>query len=270
MMAFFLLMWLLAFVPEEVLKGISEYFENPWKPSMAGGSGTGDATSIINGGGEDITRSRGQVKLTNTGKVDVVTEAAEEEIRQLEALKAKIEAMIDTNPLLGQFKNQLRIDITEEGLRIQIVDEEKRPMFALASTRMEPYAAQILQQIAPVINELSNKISIAGHTDARPFPGDGKGYSNWELSADRSNEARRALIKGGYSEDKIMRVTGLASSVPLIAEQPLDPANRRISIIVMNKRTEQEIRNSASIDVSEKLPLNPEAVEAKVPPAQGH
>lgn len=254
MMAFFLLMWLLAFVPEEVLKGIAEYFDNPWKPSMTGGKGTGDATSIIDGGGEDITRSRGQVKLTNEGAKDIVTEASEEDNQQLEALKARIEALIATNGLLSQFRNQIKIDITAEGLRIHVVDEEKRPMFTLANAKMEPYAAQILDLMAPIINELPNKVSIAGHTDAYPFPGNGKSYSNWELSADRANAARRELINGGLLEDKIMRVIGLAASVHLNPDDPFDSANRRISIIVMNKQTEQGIRANASINVSENNP----------------
>lgn len=254
MMAFFLLMWLLAFVPEEVLKGIAEYFDNPWKPSMTGGKGTGDATSIIDGGGEDITRSRGQVKLTNEGAKDIVTEASEEDNQQLEALKARIEALIATNGLLSQFRNQIKIDITSEGLRIHVVDEEKRPMFTLANAKMEPYAAQILDLMAPIINELPNKVSIAGHTDAYPFPGNGKSYGNWELSADRANAARRELIKGGLLEEKIMRVIGLAASVHLNPDDPFDSANRRISIIVMNKQTEQGIRANASINVSENNP----------------
>jgi len=273
MMAFFLLMWLLGTTELSVRQGIAEYFRDPWKPSLQGGANTGDATSVIQGGGEDLTQSDGQVKLTNEGKEDIVAEASdsEKELEQLEMLKEKIEKMIETNPLLQQFQNQLKIDITQEGLRIQIIDSEGRPMFNSASARMESYAAEILRQIAPVINELPNKISIAGHTDAKPFPGSGQGYTNWELSADRANSARKELIKSGLKEEKMMRVVGLSSSVPFVKDDPFAATNRRISIIVMNRHTAEEIITSgSSIDVSAQKGLQKEAVtgETAAPPAK--
>jgi len=264
MMAFFLLMWLLGTTEPAFRQGIAEYFKDPWKPSLQGGPNTGDATSVIKGGGEDITQSEGQIKLTNEGKQDIVGEAAEseKEMEQLGALKEKIERMIETSPLLQQFQSQLKIDITQEGLRIQIIDSEGRPMFNSASARMESYALEILHQIAPVINELPNKISIAGHTDAKPFPGSGQGYTNWELSADRANSARKELIKSGLKEEKMMRVVGLSSSVPYVNEDPLAATNRRISIIVMNKQTAEEIITGGSkIDVSTQEPLEKESIK---------
>lgn len=121
-------------------------------------------------------------------------------------------------------------------------------MFNTASARMEPYAAQILDQLAPVINELPNRISVSGHTDSVPFPGNGEGYTNWELSADRSNAARKELVRGGLKDEKIIRVVGLASSVHLDRDDPYNPMNRRISIIVLNKKTEEGIVNSANLD----------------------
>lgn len=263
MMAFFLLMWLLGTTEPAFRQGIAEYFKDPWKPSLQGGPNTGDATSVIKGGGEDITQSEGQVKLTDQGKEDIVGEAAEseKEMEQLEALKEKIERMIETNPLLTQFQNQLKIDITQEGLRIQIIDSEGRPMFNSASAKLEGYASEILRQIAPVINELPNKISIAGHTDAKPFPGGGQGYTNWELSADRANSARKELIKSGLKEEKMMRVVGLSSSVPYVREDPWAATNRRISIIVMNKHAAEEIMTGGSgIDISMQKPLDKGAI----------
>lgn len=271
MMAFFLLMWLLGTTEPAFRQGIAEYFKDPWKPSLQGGPNTGDATSVIKGGGEDITQSEGQVKLTNKGQEDIVGDAfeSEKEIAQLEALKERIEGMIETNPLLQQFKNQLRIDITQEGLRIQIIDSEGRPMFNLASARMESYASEILHQIAPVINELPNKISIAGHTDAKPFPGNGQGYTNWELSADRANSARKELIKGGLKGEKMMRVVGLSSSVPFVKADPFAAMNRRISIIVMNKHTAEEIATGGSgIEVSAQDPLQQESITRASSPEQ--
>lgn len=265
MMAFFLLLWLLGAVNDkQKLKGIAEYFKDPWKPVLSGGDGAGDATSIIKGGGDDLTRKEGQVKMTEQGKQAELIEASDQEseailaedARHLQQLEKKLEQMIETNPVLQQFQNQLKIDITSEGLRIQIVDQEKRPMFSTASARMEPYAAQIIDQLAPAINELPNRISIAGHTDARPFPGSNQGYTNWELSADRSNAARKELVRGGLKDEKILRVIGLASSVAMDQTHPLDPVNRRISIIVMNKRSEDAIVSGAKLEVSSDKPLN--------------
>ena len=270
MMAFFLLMWLLGTTEPSYRQGIADYFKDPWKPSMQGGSSIGDATSVLKGGGEDLTQSEGQVKMTNKGKEDIVAEAgeSEQEEQRLEELKKKIEEMVETNPLLNPFQDQLKIDITQEGLRIQIIDEEGRPMFNSASAKMEDYATEILHEIAPVINELPNKISIAGHTDSKPFPGGGQGYTNWELSADRANSARKELIKGGLKEEKMMRVVGLASSAPLVKDKPLDATNRRISIIVMNKQTADEIvTGDAKVDVSARKPIAKEALMGAKPAA---
>lgn len=270
MMAFFLLMWLIGTTEPAIRQGIADYFKDPWKPSIQGGPNTGDATSVIQGGGEDITQSEGQVKLTNAGLEEIVGDSSEseKEIAQLEALKERIEGMIETHPLLQQFKNQLRIDITHEGLRIQIIDSEGRPMFNLASAKMESYASEILHQIAPVINELPNKISIAGHTDAKPFR-PRQGYTNWELSADRANSARKELVKGGLKEEKVMRVVGLSSSVPLVKDDPFAAMNRRISIIVMNKHTADEIATGGSgIEVSAQHPLQRESIMGTTSAAQ--
>lgn len=266
MMAFFLLMWLLGTTEPSIRQGIADYFTDPWRPSIAGGANTGDATSLIQGGGQDVTQSEGQVKLTNEGKQESIAEASDRDvdeeaerrdINHLKQLKEKIDNLIETTPLMNQYKDQLMIDFTTEGLRIQIMDQEKKAMFNTASAKMEPYAAQILDQLAPVINELPNRISVSGHTDSAPFPGNGQGYTNWELSADRANAARKELVRGGLKDEKIIRVVGLASSVHLNKDNPLDPINRRISIIVLNKRTEEGVINSANVrDFAQKKLLN--------------
>lgn len=272
MMAFFLLMWLLGTTEPSVRQGIAEFFADPWRPSLAGGANTGDATSLIQGGGQDVTQSEGQVKLTNEGKQEIVAAASdwdtedEQErldINHLKELKKKIDNLIETNPLLNQFKNQLKIDITSEGLRIQIIDQEKKAMFNTASAKMEPYAAQIIDQLAPVINELPNRISVSGHTDSVPYPGNGQGYTNWELSADRANAARQELIRGGLKDDKIIRVVGLAASVHLNNDDPLDPVNRRISIIVMNKKAVKGVLNSYNLDAFTQNALTKDTLQPK-------
>ena len=259
MMAFFLLMWLLGSTTQGDKEGIAEYFKNPFKPSLSGGSGAGDATALIKGGGEDLTRSTGQVKMTNTGRAEGVTRAEEADTGLFEDLKADLEQLVEKSTLLARFEEQLKIDITQEGLRVQIVDKAQRPMFDLASARMASYSRKILNEIAPVINQLPNRISISGHTDATPFSSYIEDYSNWELSADRANAARRQLQKAGLKEEKFVRIVGLASSVPYDAENPRNPINRRISIIVLNRKTERELfeKTRPTSDVSEEDELSP-------------
>jgi chemotaxis protein MotB len=256
MMAFFLLMWLLGSTTKGDLQGISDYFRTPLKVAMSGGSGSGDSSSVIQGGGKDMTRRDGQVKRgeipaeKKTYDLKAAKAALErEESARLKALKSRIEATIEANPLLKKYKHQLLLDITSEGLRIQIVDEQNRPMFALAKAELQPYTRDILDVLGMVLNEVPNKIGLSGHTDSTPYPSDA-GYSNWELSADRANASRRELVRGGLADDKVLRVVGLGSAAHLDRKDPFNPINRRISIIVMNKRTEEAVRrDAATLDV---------------------
>ncbi len=266
MMAFFLLMWLLGSTSQGDLKGIADFFNTPLKVALAGGGGAGDSSSILKGGGEDLTRAHGQVKKgdieaqrqrINLQALPADRAALEKiEAEKLNGLKAQIEAMIENTPALKQFRNQLLLDITTEGLRIQIVDEQNRPMFDSASAELKPYTRQILREIGPVLNDVENRISLSGHTDATPYAGGDKGVGNWELSTNRANASRRELIVGGLQEFKVMRVVGLASAVPYDQNDPFAAVNRRISIIVMNKRTEEAIMRDGKIldvDVSSGL-----------------
>lgn len=247
MMAFFLMMWLLGSVSKAELKGISEYFSTPLKVILSGGPSVGNASSIIQGGGTDLSRTEGQVKKGGFGVLrsrPKDLKSAKEELERLETerltqLKSRVESAIDRHRMLRIFKKQLFLDITGEGMRIQIVDEKNRPMFALASAELQPYTKEILHEIGTLLNDVPNKITISGHTDAKPFAGGEKGYSNWELSTDRANACRRELVAGGMGDDKVIRVVGLASSVLLDKENPESPQNRRISIVVMNKKMEE-------------------------------
>jgi chemotaxis protein MotB len=248
MMAFFLLMWLLGSTAKGDLQGIAEYFQSPLKAAMAGGSGSGDSSSVIQAGGKDLTRKDGQVRKAEdvpgkrTYHVKLgAAEAEQLELGRLLALKARIEQAIESRANLRQFRHQLLIDITTEGLRIQIVDEQNRPMFALARAELQPYTKEILREIAHALNDMPNRVSLAGHTDATPYASGEKGYSNWELSADRANASRRELIAGGMDETKVVRVVGLSSAVLFDKEDPYSPANRRISIIVMNRGAEESV-----------------------------
>ncbi|MCF8176214.1 MAG: flagellar motor protein MotB [Burkholderiaceae bacterium] len=248
MMAFFMLMWLLGSTTQGDLEGIADYFQNPLKVSMAGGSGSGDSSSVIQGGGKDLTATVGQVKSgdieapkknLNLQKLKLEFERIER--AKLAGLKSDLEAMIDGSPTLQQFKNQLLLDLTSEGLRIQIVDEKNRPMFDSASSEVKPYTRVILREIGKMLNQVENHVGLSGHTDAQPFGGGLREFSNWELSTNRANASRRELVAGGMRDDKVMRVVGLASTVLFDKKDAYNPINRRISIVIMNKRTEEAI-----------------------------
>jgi chemotaxis protein MotB len=253
MMAFFLLMWLLGSTAKGDLKGIADYFTSPMKVALQGGSGSGDSSSVLKGGGKDLTRSSGQVKdgdlASKTKTISLKETNAEFQRKEfeklekaaLDELKQNIEKLVDSNPALQQFKKQLLLDLTSEGLRIQIVDEQNRPMFDTSSSELKPYTKVILREIGAVLNSVPSKLSLSGHTDAALFGGSDKGYSNWELSSNRANASRREMIAGGMDEHKVLRVVGLASTVLFDKNDPLSSINRRISIVVLNKRTEEAL-----------------------------
>jgi chemotaxis protein MotB len=253
MMAFFLLMWLLGSTTKGDLQGIAEYFRTPLKVALAGGSGSGDSSSVIKGGGKDLTRSEGQVREGDIPpeRKTINLQAAREELarrerQRLEGLKRDLESLIEAQATLRQFRNQIRLEITSEGLLVQIVDEQHRPMFDTGSARLKDYTREILRQIAPVLNRVENRVVLSGHTDAAPYLSGERGYSNWELSADRANASRRELVAAGLDEKKIVRVVGLAASALLVRDDPLHPANRRISILVLHRALDEGEGQQAS------------------------
>jgi chemotaxis protein MotB len=266
MMAFFLLMWLLGSTTKAKMEGIAQYFKTPLKVALAGGSGSGDSSSIIKGGGTDLTRSVGQVKNGEVeGKKAINMDASrakkeQDEAQRLKEIKDKLDKAVASNPKMQQFKKQLKIDITSEGLRIQIIDDKNRPMFDSGGAVMKPYTRDILREIGKTLNEVPNRISLSGHTDAIAYSGGDRGYSNWELSADRANASRRELVAGGLEDGKVLRVVGLGSAIPFDKDDPNSPVNRRISIIVMNKKAEEaitkesrQVEASTAKEVAEKL-----------------
>lgn len=274
MMAFFLLMWLLGSTAKGDLKGIAEYFQTPLRVSLMGGDGSGDSSSIVKGGGKDLTRAYGQVSRTDKPdrKKTINLTAAKAEMERIELLKLndlkqKLENAIEATPSLRAFKKQLLLDITTEGLRIQIFDEQNRPMFASGRAQVQPYMRDILHEIGRTLNEVPNKITLSGHTDATPYASGEKGYSNWELSADRANASRRELIAGGMEESKILRVVGLASSVLHDKNDPHNPSNRRISIIVMNKQSEEAVaKDGEAVEISNDENINVQSFEVNLKP----
>jgi len=243
MMAFFLLMWLLGSTSQYDKEGIEDYFNTPLSTLLGGKEGTGAARpSVVQGGGRDASDSRPGVahkSQVQPAPPTVSPPAMQMDAQRLAQLKAKIGALIEQTPSLRAYREQIRLSITDEGLRIEIVDSLKRPMFASGSSKLEDYALTILQQIGASLNDVDNRVSIAGHTDAVPYSGGTAGYSNWELSSDRANAARRALVAGGLREDKLLQVRGLADVLPLDRNVADEPTNRRISILVLNNAAVQ-------------------------------
>jgi chemotaxis protein MotB len=272
MMAFFLLMWLLGSTTEGDKKGIADYFNSPLKVAMFGGSGAGDATSIIKGGGNSLSESVGQ---NTKGRSETAEERARKkalkaeqmraEVERLMALKQKVEEVIANDERLAKFKSQIQLDLTAEGLRIQIVDDQNRPMFESGDATVQGYMRDILRAIGGVLGEVPNRLTIEGHTDAKPFSSGERGYSNWELSADRANASRRELIAGGLSGSKVLRVQGLAASMLFDRNDPESPLNRRISVIVMNREAEDRFFQAARVESGE--PAEAEAPEEPELPA---
>ncbi len=274
MMAFFLLMWLLGSTTEGDKKGLADYFGSPLKIAMGGGSGSGDASHVIKGGGADLSRSNGQIKSGDVAapkrRMNLQALKAEQrkvERQRLEELKEKVEKKIAASPKLAAMASQIRLDMTRDGLRIQIVDENNRPMFASGSAVVQPYMRDLLRLIGDVLAEVPNRLTLEGHTDATPFGVGERGYSNWELSADRANSSRRELLGGGLPDDHVLRVLGLAASTPLEPQQPDSPTNRRISIIVMNRDAEERLLNPTALEAPDEPDAEPEDTTPALPPS---
>ncbi len=240
MMSFFLVMWLISIVPTRDLKAIADYFRMPLMTAVTGGTKVESGSSVIPGGSPSVIPNKDPLppKLDHE---DRQSEGDKQDTRRLEDLKGQLDNLIKSDPVLKEFRPQLLLDMTPDGLRIQIIDRQNRPMFTTGSAQVQPYMSAILHELGPVFNELPNTISISGHTDAQPYAAGGREYSNWELSADRANAARRELIAGGMHEPKVKRVLGLSSSVSLIKDNPDAAVNRRISIVVLNHRAERRI-----------------------------
>ena len=285
MMAFFLVMWLVASVSKEQRAAIFDYFKNPSmeqgsapKPAPGQNGPGGASSSPINmRGGMDAPRSmqqspgvgaammaQAQPSMDGTTSARIV-EVEKQERVSLEALKRDLEEAIAKSQALEPFKDQLLLDITPEGLRIQIVDAQNRAMFDRGSSELKDYTARILAELAPYLASVPNRLSLSGHTDITPYNGT-NGFSNWELSAERANAARRALLRGGLAEARIARVVGLSSAVLFDKKDPANPINRRISIIVMTKKAEEAAH--ATDDPAHTLSaVNPAAAVTQSPPS---
>jgi chemotaxis protein MotB len=289
MMAFFMVMWLIAAVSKEQRAAIFDYFKNPSmqqgkspRASMGQMGPGGASTSVINlRGGLDARKSstslstglgmaRDTPSTIDKAAPDVDEAkriATEAERRKLESLMAQLREAIDHSQALKPFKDQLLLDITPEGLRIQIVDAQNRPMFDLGSAKLKDYTGSLLHELAPYLNSVPNRISLSGHTDTTAYVSVA-GYTNWDLSADRANAARRALEGGGLAPDKVSRVVGLSSSVLFDKENTRNPINRRISIIVMTKEADESALKTDAMPQSAAAQAAAASAPATMAPAE--
>jgi chemotaxis protein MotB len=201
MMALFIVLWLLN-TNKPVREAISGYFQDP--------SGTADKSGTDRAG---------------TAENVVVTKD------DMTKLKEELEKTIHSMPNFDALKNQIEITITPEGLRIELLEAEKGTFFDIGSPEPNDTGKALLQLLAEQLGKLSNKISIEGHTDAKPFAGK-TNYGNWELSTDRANAARRLMQATGFQPDQVSQVRGYADRLLRKPDAPLDPSNRRISVIV--------------------------------------
>jgi chemotaxis protein MotB len=289
MMAFFLLMWLMAAANDPQKKAISGYFNDVGGGLIGpGGANTGviqfdhpeSSPEKIQATPAVIEQEQGGENLRNRGEgssSEAMIQLSEEQVRaeferkeqeNLEKLKQQLEQeLTKSDSALRELRDQILIDYTGLGLRVQIVDKEQRPMFDVGSQRLKNYSTAVLEALAPLLDRVPNHISVTGHTDATPY-GTGAIYSNWELSADRANSARRALLDGGYPDEKIVTVQGMGSAAPFKPEAPTDPVNRRIAIIVLKKAVEEALLGKQGISSehvieSEGGALDPEGAPAR-------
>lgn len=259
MMAFFLLLWILTNATPEQLGGISQYFENP---SMSVGTNPAPSTNPLLGeGGSSPSVLELGAAVTATGPQPEDANQFEDQLagfeggdaaldrKRLEALLESLREATEQSQALSPYKDQLLLDITPQGLRIQIIDKENRPMFGSGSAVLQDSIAIILKEITSVINAVPNRISITGHTDAYQFIGR-ENYSNWELSSDRANAARRQLMQSGLAIGKVQQVTGFGDSVLFVKEDPYSPVNRRISIVVLTESASEALQERTRGPVS--------------------
>lgn len=272
MMAFFLVMWLMSSATPEQKRAISGYFQDPVgftesaSPNVIdlGGTPTPSPDRTLHAEIEPAL----QQSESSLDAEQAQTFAEELEKQRLELLLQELQNKIEEDPDLTRYKDQILFEITQDGLRIQIMDAENRPMFALGSAQLQPYFEDILLAMADVIQAMPNKISISGHTDAKQFASRGD-FGNWELSASRANAARRTLVAGRYPEEQIARVVGYASSALFDRENPYNPVNRRIDILVLTKKAQRTIEQAQpSKDEADATEITPEPAEPSSEPLQ--
>jgi chemotaxis protein MotB len=242
MMAFFLLLWLLSSTPQEKLQALSDYFQ----PTV----GIRDAKGIGFAGGSDSNDDKDNAKEKSSPPPSVIfgasksgpmvkveedeqVEDQEDEEQKLIKVQDQIKENLSNSADLRDYKDQIKIDITPEGLRIQIIDSAKRPMFKEGGAVMEEHMKKILKGLSAFLKSVPNYISVTGHTDSKG--GGNPGYTNFEISGDRANVTRRFMVESTFPKERVAWTTGKADREPLVPENPDDPTNRRISIMLLKR-----------------------------------
>lgn len=275
LMAFFLVLWLIESTTDLEKMVIAGYFSDPRALANEGDGGTpyvldlgGRPLNVANQGLNLALVQEDQEQFVEPSDELENPELAElarlRQVELLESARGQIEEVVAGNQSFEWFSESATMEITEDGLSIQIVDRGNRPIFDIGSSQMRPYARQILWSLAEILRGLPNKISVYGHTDSVPFGDNGGEYTNWELSSDRANAARRALVEGGLEYERFAQIVGMGSSLPLLEENPEDPGNRRLVIMVLNELAAQELIDNArqSEDASLEPPEDEESEES--------
>ncbi len=238
LMALFLVMWILSISSEESKQQVAEYFSTPLMVALAGGDKSTASTSAIKGGGADPAHAEGEQM-----RIDLRRQTRPSDIRRhFYNIQERIKRAVEADPILKELADQLRFDITREGLRIQVVDSEQRPMFELGSDKVASYMERLLRTLTPIINEVPNELTLSGHTDSLPYAGGERGYSNWELSADRANASRKVMLDAGLDTGKLLLVTGVADRIPMDDVESDDPMNRRITLVLHTQESAEFIK----------------------------
>jgi chemotaxis protein MotB len=259
MMAFFLLLWLLNVTTDEQKKGIADYFApQTVSRSESGSGGVLGGTTLSSIGAKTDDRSAPKVIIEMSpppqrrpaneqidgggeGREQALTDEelekklAEKEQKAFQEAEQMLRQAIQDTPEIADLAKNLIVDNTPEGLRIQLVDQDRQSMFPAGSADLPPATKTLLAKISQIVAKLPNQISITGHTDSTPYRNGVAGYGNWELSTDRANASRRGLIESGLEPARVAYVTGKADKDPLVPENPALPSNRRISIVLLRE-----------------------------------
>ena len=246
MMAFFLLLWLMGQTSEAEKSAIAEYFDNP--SAVPGQAAVAPAAETGDGEYGSVHEAATSAEDARAVMANTVEETPDDHAVGLAVLRAELEQAMGERGLLAEYADHLLIDETPGGLQVQVVDRAARSMFPLGSDTPTDLARLILEELAAGLALTDHVLSIAGHTDALPVSR--SNYSNWELSTDRANAARRTLVAAGLDETRIVRVVGLAATAPLDADDPADAVNRRISILIMTRDTLARMHSHAGQLVS--------------------
>lgn len=257
MMAFFMLLWLLNVAPPETLAGLADYF-SPTTAAVSGRSGV----DAINPPSDDSTGSNPSptVLISDPGRpktgptsgdndgadvegggdpdvqdvIDLANRIREQEDMTFEQMQEQLRLAIQQSPTLSDMSDQVIMEITEDGMKIQLIDKDRRAMFHQGTDELYNYARDMINEIGGSIQALPNRVTVQGHTDGGNFTGP-QGGSNWSLSADRANSALKVLDQSGVTSDRFFEVTGKAGSEPLYPDQPTRSENRRITILILRE-----------------------------------